>query len=124
MSNGPARGINREERKRARAALRASRNELRRAKRAASAQEKPSINVQLKQNELDLARLDLAVLKERDDDSEIIGLVKEIETAAAALKDETDAFARAAEGARKAVKIIEKADQVLKLAAKLVALFV
>jgi hypothetical protein len=124
MSNGAANGINREERRRARAALRNSRNELKRARRAAAAADRPAINVRLKQNELELARLDLAVLKDRDNDREIVDLVKKIEKASGELKDETDAFERATEGARKATKIIRKADSVLKFAAKLVAFFV
>lgn len=121
MSNGAATGINREERKRLRATLRGSRNDLKRARRAAAPADRPAINVRLKKNELELAHIDLAVLKERDNDPKIIDLINKIDNASVALKDEIQAFERAAEGARKATKIISKADTFLSLATKLIA---
>lgn len=123
MSNG-GRGLNREERKRSRAALRASRNDLRRARRSASRDDKPPINVRLKLNEVELARIDLAALKDRDDDPDVLEQLNRIEHATRALKDETDAFERAAGAARKVASVIRKADDVLKFAANLTALVV
>ena len=118
-------GMNLRERERLRCNLADSRVELRRGKIAAEDDDqRTEFDARLEANELELARVNEIALEDRDDDPSVVELIGELENGVNELKDEVDAFERAADKAQKLADVIAVADSVLGAAGRLITLVV